>query len=221
MALSQLSKLRAKLSGDKDGKKGKRPSTPKGTESERSNEAISTGTAAQDPHSDNLAEGIRVPGNGTPRPTESPAARSRVLWNRAYDALKMDEDNKKLIAAYEKVLSRVFLKDSVARQTATDAKGDETKGDENAIAKDQSTREEQMKEIVVAGLQRIDKARKATDVYGLGLDFLIQFKAVLDAGLQSVPQAALPWAIVSASLDVSAHSLTRRLNSVFKYQSTR
>jgi hypothetical protein len=128
----------------------------------------------------------------------SPTFTHKTLWDEAYESLKEDKERGKFVEAYEKILSRVFLKETT--QDTTSLSG---QNGENAIAQDPPTREKQMKQIVEKGLEKIEKAKNATEVYEKIFDFVIPFKAVLDAGLSNVPQAALPWAVVSSSLDVS------------------
>lgn len=120
-----------------------------------------------------------------------------TLWDEAYNSLKENKEKAKFVEAYEKILSRLFLKETALETSSSDQNG------ENAIAQDAHSREKQMKHIVEKGLEKIEKAKNATEVYGKIFDFVTPFKAVLDAGLRHVPQAALPWAVVSSSLDVS------------------
>lgn len=122
-----------------------------------------------------------------------------ILWNEAYQQL--NTENKRMIDAYEKIISRVFLK----------AESDKPQGinPDNVVAQDPSLRGEQMKKIVKQGLVKVEKAKRVTEGYGKFFQLVTPFKSVLDAGLQNVPQAALPWAVVSASLDVSDSILLR------------
>jgi hypothetical protein len=127
----------------------------------------------------------------------SPTFTHNTLWDDAYNSLKEDKEKAKFVEAYEKILSRLFLKETTLETSSSDQNG------ENAIAQDPPSREKQMKHIVEKGLEKIEKAKNATEVYEKIFEFVTPFKAVLDAGLRNVPQAALPWAVVSSSLDVS------------------
>jgi hypothetical protein len=134
----------------------------------------------------------------SPIPTIPPTFTHNTLWDKAYNNLKGNKEKAKFVEVYEKILSRVFLKKTTLETTSSN---DQNK--ENAIAQDPPSREKQMKQIVEKGLEKIEKAKNATEVYGKFFDLVTPFKAVLDAGLKNVPQAALPWAVVSSSLDVS------------------
>jgi hypothetical protein len=130
--------------------------------------------------------------------TIPPTFTCNTLWDEAYKSLKEDKEKAKFVEAYEKILSRVFLKENTLDTTSpSDQNG------ENAIAQDPPSREKQIRQIIEKGLEKIEKAKDRTEVYEKFFDLVKPFKAVLDTGLQNVPQAALPWAIVSSSLDVS------------------
>jgi hypothetical protein len=128
----------------------------------------------------------------------SPSFTHNTLWDEAYNNLKKKKKKAEFVEGYEKILFRVFLKD-----TASDTTSSSDQSGENTIARDPPLREEQMKQIVRKGLDKIEKAKDMTEGYGKFFDLVTPFEAVLDARLQHVPQAALPWAVVSACLDVS------------------
>jgi hypothetical protein len=130
--------------------------------------------------------------------TSSPTFTHNTLWDEAYKSLKEDKEKAEFVEAYEKILFRVFLK-----ETTLDTTSPSDQNGENAIAQDPPSREKRMKQIVEKGLEKIEKAKNATEVWEKTFNVVTPFKAVLDAGLKNVPQAALPWAVVSSSLDVS------------------
>jgi hypothetical protein len=155
------------------------------------------------------ADAIQTSGDGNSnRSTEphqettgvtSPATSSHTdMWDEAYGCLKVKKDTVEFVDAYEKIISRLF-----PTEMALQASSSEGQSRENAVAPHPALREQQMKRIVEKGLQRIEKAKDATEIYGKIFESLKPFKAVLDAGLKNVPQAALPWAVVSSTLDVS------------------
>ena len=127
-----------------------------------------------------------------------PASTHNTLWDEAYKSLKDNKERAKFVEAYEKILSRVFLTETTLETTFS---SDQNRG--NAIAQDSPSREKQMKQVVEKGLEKIEKVKNATEVYRKIFHLVKPFKTVLDAGLVNVPQAALPWAVVSSSLDVS------------------
>jgi hypothetical protein len=129
----------------------------------------------------------------------SPATPSHTdMWDEAYGRLKVKKDTAEFVDAYEKIISRLF-----PTEMALQASSSEGQSKENAVASHPPLREQQMKRIVEKGLQRIEKAKDATEIYGKIFESLKPFRAVLDAGLKNVPQVALPWAVVSSTLDVS------------------
>lgn len=127
-----------------------------------------------------------------------PTFTQNTPWDEAYDNLKENKEKARFVEAYEKILTRDFLKKTTLETTSS-----KDQNGENAIAQDPPSREKQMKQIVEKGLEKIERAKNATEMYGKIFDLVTPFKAVLDAGLMNVPQTALPWAVVSSSLDVS------------------
>jgi N-terminal domain of NWD NACHT-NTPase len=114
----------------------------------------------------------------------------------------MEKESGKLVETYEKILWKVFLQPA-ASDKATQNEQDEEKV-MKTLAQDASSREEQLKLIVKMGLDKIQKAKKVTEGYEKFFNLVEPFESVIGAELSSVPQVALPWAIVSASLDVSS-----------------
>jgi N-terminal domain of NWD NACHT-NTPase len=151
------------------------------------------------------------------------------LWDEAYDSLKVDSENGKLILKYEKILETKFPA-AVSAAGGKREKDDEhasqgmdevvTNDDKEAgaIASDPVTRDAQMKAIVSESVSRAENlkaaiedgqkrtklASKLTGYYGTAFDYVELYKPVIDAGLKNVPHAALPWAIVSSALGVSS-----------------
>ncbi|OKL62331.1 hypothetical protein UA08_02283 [Talaromyces atroroseus] len=123
------------------------------------------------------------------------------LWNEAYEALKREKESEKFVETYEILLRKVFLQPAATNQATQSELDDEAL---KTLAHDVYSREEQLRSIVRIGLEKVQKAKGATEGYGKFFDLVEPFKSVIGAGLSSVPQAALPWAIVSASLDVLA-----------------
>ncbi|KAJ5206563.1 hypothetical protein N7472_003011 [Penicillium cf. griseofulvum] len=128
----------------------------------------------------------------------SPATSSYTdMWDEAYGCLKVKTDTAEFVDAYEKIISRLFPTEMELQESSS-----EGQSGENAVAPHPPLREQQMKRIVEKGLQRIEKAKDATEIYGKIFESLKPFKAVLDVGLKNVPPVALPWAVVSSTLDI-------------------
>lgn len=108
-----------------------------------------------------------------------------TLWNEAYDAIRSDKEKAKYLDLYEKIVARRFLDD-----------------ENDGVHRDRDEREKQMKEMVKLGLERVQKAKRFTEKYESVFDFTKPFKAILDIPLKSIPQTALPWAVISSTLDV-------------------
>ncbi|PLB43320.1 hypothetical protein P170DRAFT_369815 [Aspergillus steynii IBT 23096] len=109
-----------------------------------------------------------------------------ALWNEAYEAIKNDKEKAKYLDSYERIAARLYLGHD----------------GENGLHQNRDVRERQMKEMVRRGLERVQKAKRFTERYESVFDFTRPFKAILDAPLKNIPQTALPWGVVSSSLDV-------------------
>lgn len=170
-------------------------------------EVTSLNTLSNGP--EQAADAIQTSGDGNSnRSTEvhqettgvtSPATSSHMdMWDEAYGRLKVKKDTAEFVEAYEKIISRLFPTEMALQEGSP-----EGRSGENAVASHPPLREQQMKRIVEKGLQRIEKAKDATEIYGKIFESLKPFKAVLDVGLKNAPEVALPWAVVSSTLDVS------------------
>ena len=142
-----------------------------------------------------------------PTPTASPAPTATSdtvasnppslperLWDRAYDELKAKES--KLVAAYEKILSRELKEGDSSSVTSGLC--------ENAIEQTNlTTRRSQMEELVQAGLKKTEGEDKVKQVIGRAMQGVLSVKDIIGSALQPVPQAAIAWAGVCFALQVS------------------
>lgn len=123
------------------------------------------------------------------------------LWVEAYQKLQTEPESAKWVDAYEKILYRFYIEPNADNKTVHN--NDESK----TLAQEPSAREAQLKLIVERGLQKIEKAKGITDKYGKFMNIAKSFKSIIDVAVENVPHAALPWAVVSASLNVSLSAL--------------
>lgn len=111
---------------------------------------------------------------------------SRRLWNAAYDSLEKEKDTAKLAGSYIEILVKVL--------------GVKYDG---ADLNDPNKRQELMKELVQAGQAKIATSSKIIEGVGDIAGFILSAKGMIDAAIQNIPQAALPWAGVCVGLQVS------------------
>ncbi|PWY84057.1 NACHT and WD40 domain protein [Aspergillus eucalypticola CBS 122712] len=114
----------------------------------------------------------------------------KALWDKAYSNLKNDPEKAEYVSGYEELLAKVFLNQSTA---------------EKAVRTNESSQhlgEEQMKKVVEEGLARIEKYKRAIEHSESTVNVIKQVKAILDIPLKNVSQTALPWAVISSSVDI-------------------
>ncbi|EAQ91141.1 hypothetical protein CHGG_03076 [Chaetomium globosum CBS 148.51] len=124
-----------------------------------------------------------------PTPTLSVSER---LWNAAYDSL--ETDNAELVVSYLKTLETVLgANPGITPDT-----------DISAEFHDPTKRQMHMRRLVEEGRAKISRASKITNGVGDVADFVLSVKGIIDLAVQSVPQAALPWAGVCVGLQVNS-----------------
>ncbi|KAL2194361.1 hypothetical protein P885DRAFT_71427 [Corynascus similis CBS 632.67] len=115
---------------------------------------------------------------------------SERLWNAAYDSL--ETDNAELVMSYVKTLETVLRANpGVAPDTNISAE-----------FHDPAKRQIHMKRLVEEGQAKISRASKITSGVGDIAGFVLSVKEIIDLAVQSVPQAALPWAGVCVGLQI-------------------
>lgn len=118
---------------------------------------------------------------------------SERLWNAAYDSL--ETDNAELVVSYLKTLEAVLgANPGIAPDT-----------DISAEFHDPTKRQMHMRRLVEKGRAKLSRASKITNGVGDVADIVLSVKGIIDLAVQSVPQAALPWAGVCAGLQVRGH----------------
>ncbi|KAK4233014.1 hypothetical protein C8A03DRAFT_39311, partial [Achaetomium macrosporum] len=112
---------------------------------------------------------------------------SQTLWNAAYDSLEEDADTAELVKSYIKTLMIVSDIDS---------------GTLSAELKDPIQRQLHMKELVEKGQAKISTSSKIAKGVGDVAQFILSAKPIIDAAIQNIPQAALPWAGICVGLQI-------------------
>jgi len=125
---------------------------------------------------------------------------SQRLWNAAYDSLKEDDDTAELVRSYVKILTKVLKAEKASDSSAPD--------DISAELEDPIKRQTYMINLVEEGLKKTATTSKITKGVGNVAQFILSAKGMVDAAIQNIPQAALPWAGVCVGLQVSSHSIS-------------
>jgi hypothetical protein len=120
-------------------------------------------------------------------------SKSQELWNAAYNSLEGDKDTAKLVASYVKTLATVL-------GTRVDIDSD---ADVPANLQDPTSRQIYMKKLVEEGQAKISTPSNVKKGVGDVAQFILSAKRLVDAAIQNIPQAALPWAGVCIGLQVS------------------
>ncbi|KAL6830414.1 hypothetical protein J3E69DRAFT_191445 [Trichoderma sp. SZMC 28015] len=135
---------------------------------------------------------LHTPEIESTEPQRTALSKSQGLWNTAYDSLEEDEDTSELVTSYVKTLTTVL-----------GARPDIDSGvDASANLKDPTMRQIFMKTLVEEGLAKISTPSKITKGVGDVAQFIISAKGLIDAAIQNIPQAALPWAGICIGLQI-------------------
>ncbi|KAK7427291.1 hypothetical protein QQZ08_006227 [Neonectria magnoliae] len=134
-------------------------------------------------------------------PESSPLHRlQEKLWNDAYDGLK--ELDPKLVQAYETILSNELF-------------GSVSTTSNNNIPTGRRDRSLQMERVIASGLDRTQKEAAVKARLGRGYEIATGLKKLVDTALKAAPEAALVWACVWCSLEVSSSSTKSLLLSAY------
>jgi hypothetical protein len=128
---------------------------------------------------------------------EAPAIPSLAerLWNEAYNNLR-DQKEPELVQEYEKILSHELKEDESRTASPEEVK--------NRIERDDPHRRRlQMIDVVNAGLKKTEKQAKVKGTIGTALEAITTVTQSIDKVISAVPQAALPWAVVTTTLQAS------------------
>ncbi|KAJ5087736.1 WD40 repeat-like protein [Penicillium angulare] len=117
-----------------------------------------------------------------------------ALWNQAYLNLKKDPKTSKYTEEYEKVLATVFLQSHPPQSAAEPGK-------DSSASKEQLD-ESDFRLIIERGLERIKRSKAIVNKSSKVNAVIAPIRSILDIPLKNLAQTALPWAIVSSSLDL-------------------
>ncbi|PQE28651.1 vegetative incompatibility het-e-1 protein [Rutstroemia sp. NJR-2017a WRK4] len=120
---------------------------------------------------------------------------SQRLWNAAYDRLEEDKDTAKLVRSYVETVTEV-LKANTPKIVASEA------DDISAELKDPAKRQKYLGDLVKEGQSKVATPSKITKGVGDIAQFVLSAKGMIDAAIQNIPQAALPWAGVCIGLQI-------------------
>ncbi|KAH0499720.1 hypothetical protein TgHK011_006895 [Trichoderma gracile] len=124
---------------------------------------------------------------------------SDEIWDRAYDELKAEESA--LVQAYESILTAQLFCDN-------DGTTDATSGGNRIEQHDKENRRSQMQKLVKNGLNKISRESKAKSRIGDYLPIVDVSNNIVTNVVKGVPQAALPWAAVSLSLELLTNPIS-------------
>ncbi|KAL7815583.1 WD40 repeat-like protein [Trichoderma gracile] len=130
------------------------------------------------------------------KPAQTP---SDEIWDRAYDELKAEEPA--LVQAYERILTAQLL-------CGNDGTADATSGKNRIEQHDTENRKSQMQKLVKNGLDKISPEVKAKYLIGEFLPIVDVSKNIVTNVVKGVPQAALPWAAISLSLELLTNPIS-------------
>ncbi|KAL7819908.1 hypothetical protein V8C26DRAFT_393741 [Trichoderma gracile] len=154
--------------------------------------------------------GLSTPGNGVPAPpvdvstlTVEPqideenkaASCAQELWDEAYDELKIEET--KLLQLYEVILSNRLNDPSFQPSGGIDV---------NIIGTG-NERRSQLLLVIEAAQKKMHTEARIKESMGEGMKVVNSVRYVISAAVQAAPQAALPWSLVTMSLDILQNPL--------------
>ncbi|KAL7914489.1 WD40 repeat-like protein [Trichoderma velutinum] len=133
-----------------------------------------------------------APGTESTERERSALSKSQRLWNAAYNSLEEDKDTTELVTSYVETLTTVLgTRPDIVSGT-----------DIPANLKDPIMRQIFMKKLVEEGQAKISTPSKITKGVGDVAQFILSAKGLIDAAIQNIPQAALPWAGVCIGLQI-------------------
>ncbi|KAF4885060.1 Vegetative incompatibility protein HET-E-1 [Colletotrichum fructicola] len=142
-----------------------------------------------------------LPPTITSKPS-SPAAKTTEpnvhnrLWNAAYEELKLQESA--IVDAYEKLLS-ARLQDTEQSLTAAT---------ENQIEASAERRWCQMRDLVLTGLDKMEKTQAIQQRINEGINITAPIKAVIGKAVQTSPEGAIAWIGVCFAFEILSNPFT-------------
>jgi hypothetical protein len=137
----------------------------------------------------------------SPEIAKAPVIPPESIWNDAYDRLAAKEP--RLVEAYEKILSF-----RLSRETADSA---DLTAKQNTIERNNVlVRRGQMYRLIQDDLDKTAREAKAKEATGISMHVVSATIDLMTDAVRNLPQAALPWAFVSISIEVSIGRLQRQ-----------
>jgi len=176
---------------------------------------VGSSTVSAGPNKDTAGNSRSMTVPADPKASGAPAAETGGaslrfgprLWDKAYKSLKDDKKEGNLVSKFQIILFKHLRQGESANPPPG---GDNNV--ENVIAQEEVQMKqvlpvdldvlEMIKQALGAGSERIKTSRKIFEKFGDLFGCFEFFKKILDASINNVPQAALPWAVVSCSLEV-------------------
>ncbi|KAH0495805.1 hypothetical protein TgHK011_009335 [Trichoderma gracile] len=122
--------------------------------------------------------------------SHSEAVTPQGLWDEAYDKLKSEQPE--LMKGYETILSNML----------EHPQNDPDDSDQVTIKSSSDDRRAQLLDVIRSSQKKIEKEGKAKENIGQVLSVISSLNSTIQTAIQAAPQAALPWSIVSLSLEV-------------------
>lgn len=133
-----------------------------------------------------------------PKIAKGPTTPPETIWNEAYDSLKAEVP--KLVEAYETILSLKLNGDAAASVDFVSEK--------NIIQeKNAPIRRAQMYQLIDNGLNKTTQEANIKGSIGTAMQVVNTTKRIISDAIRDIPQAALPWAVVCVSLEVSPSTI--------------
>ncbi|KAL7813976.1 WD40 repeat-like protein [Trichoderma aethiopicum] len=134
----------------------------------------------------------------SPTPQETPimkgspgaAVSPQRLWDEAYDKLKSEQPE--LMEGYETILSNML----------SSLQHDPENSSQVTIESNSDSRRAQLLDVIKSSQKKIEREGKVKENIGQVLSVISSLNSTIQAAIQAAPQAALPWSIVSMSLEV-------------------
>ncbi|GFF78104.1 vegetative incompatibility protein HET-E-1 [Aspergillus lentulus] len=114
---------------------------------------------------------------------------SQILWNEAYDSLKVEEAA--LVKSYVRVMAKTLQPEGTGTADGVLAEMD-----------DPVERQLAMEKLVRDGVQKIARTSAVATGVGIVADGFLKAKGLIDTAIGNIPQAALPWAGVCVVLQI-------------------
>ncbi|KAJ4864208.1 WD domain, g-beta repeat domain-containing protein [Trichoderma breve] len=128
-------------------------------------------------------------------------SKSQDLWNATYESLVEDKDTINLVRSYVTILATVLNTTLPEAEVLTDLN-------------DRTKRQDFMRKLVEEGQARISTTSNVLNGVSAVAEFIVSVKGLVDAAVQNIPQAALPWAGVCIGLQILTNPANARKSNL-------